>query len=134
MSPGFLIIEIGGDEPRQVPVRLLPDFQTQLYVIYQERPLFADMRVLTVPFEDIMDRARRDPYDRGGEFEQIYEHVDSGLVALNNQGLDIGDRLVNRFLNSKFRNPSFPPNPYDYDRLARSRRYEKGIYVIISSR
>lgn len=105
MSPGLVILEDRGERPRQVPVRLVPGFQTQVFVMHQDRPMLEDMRVLNVPFEDLEWRGGRDPYERGGEFAATYEHIDAGLVALNNAGADIADRLVSKFLNSKFKNP-----------------------------
>lgn len=105
LSPGLLVLEDHGQQPRQLPVLLLKGFQTQIYVMYRGRPLFDDLRVFTTPYDDIGSRNNRDPYDRNDEFIRESAYVDAGLAALANDVGNIGGKLVRKFLNSKFHNP-----------------------------
>lgn len=103
-SCGDLILEDNSTVRRQTRLPLLRNFQTQVFLMYLGRPLYEDMRVLTIDNADISTRRNRSPYDRN-EFTEITDQVDVGMAALQNNVEDIGEHLVNNFLMSKFRNP-----------------------------
>ena len=105
VSPGLLILESHGGDERQIPIRLVEGFQTQIYMIYHGRMQYEDLRILNVPYADLHYRQGRNPYEQNDEFVRAYEHTDAGLVALNNKGAEIANRLVTKFLQSKFKNP-----------------------------
>jgi len=105
MSAGLVVLEYQGKQARQMPVRLLKGFQTQVFAMYHGRPRLEDLRALSVPLDDLDSRKHRDPYDRDTEFTAVYEKVDAGLVALANRGLDIADHLVTGHLYAKFSHP-----------------------------
>ncbi len=104
MSPGIVILEDYGRHPRQINIPLLTGFQTQIFVMHRGRPLFEDMRIVTVPQDDILSRAYRDPYTKD-EFATTNDFVDIGMSALQNNVGEIGQDLVKNFLNSKYQNP-----------------------------
>ena len=104
MSSSDVLLEDFGEVRRQTRLPLLGNFQTQVYFMYLGRPLYEDIRVLTIDYSDISTRQNRGPYDRN-EFTEITEQVDAGMAALQNNVEDIGAHLVNNFLVSKFHNP-----------------------------
>ncbi len=104
MSSGDVILEDYSEHPRQTRLPLLQGFQTQIFLMYLGRPLYEDIRVLTVDNGDISTRKNRDPYTKD-KFAEIADQVDIGMTALQNNVEDVGKSLVNYFLTSKFRNP-----------------------------
>ena len=104
ISSSDILLEDFGDVRRQTRLPLLSNFQTQIYLMYLGRPLYEDMRVLTIDYSDLSTRQNRGPYDRN-EFTEITDQVDTGMAALQNNVEDIGAHLVNSFLVSKFHNP-----------------------------
>lgn len=106
LSPGMLILEDLGERPRQIPVPLLSGWQTQLFVMHSRRLLWEDMRLITVPVDEILSRKYRDPYDSQAEDVRAALDMDAGLLALQNGTPSVAPRLIDAFLISKFRNPT----------------------------
>lgn len=105
LSPGLLILESQGDDARQVPIPLMPGWQTQLFVMHRRRLLWEDLRVATVSLDEIATRRNRGPYDIDADDIAVLTDMDAGLAALQNDVHTAAERLVHRFLNAKFRNP-----------------------------
>lgn len=105
VSPGLLVLEDGAPRPRQIPVPLIRGWQTQLFVMHRRYRLWEDLRVATVSLRDIASRGNRDPYDGGATDVAEMADFDLGLLALQNNVQAVAGRLVETFVNSKFRNP-----------------------------
>ena len=105
LSSGSLLLASEEDPARQLPLPLFDTLQTQVFVMFRERLLLEDLRVMTLPMEDIETRSGRDPHETGGPFAQTTEHMDLGLLALQNDVTSVASSLVTAYLNSKFDNP-----------------------------
>lgn len=105
LSHGLLILEDRGEPPRQIPVPLMPGWQTQLFVMHHKRLLWEDMRLTAVPMQELDSRGYRTPYDHHAEDVRAALDMDAGLLALQNDTPSIAPKLIESFLQSKFRNP-----------------------------
>ncbi len=107
LSHGLLILEDSGERPRQIPVPLMPGWQTQIFLMYSKRLLWEDMRLATLQIDVIESRKSRSPYDLNQNPEDIPElqNMDAGLLALQNDTPSVAPQLIHTFLSSKFQNP-----------------------------
>ncbi len=98
-SSGFYFLQFGGNPPRQVPIQLYPNWQTQIFLTHHGRPLFEGMRIFMARVEQGFHLQGFRPKD------EIADAVDKGLIGLQNN-LDLLPRQQMRFLlDGKFENP-----------------------------
>ncbi|RJG09036.1 hypothetical protein D3879_24795 [Pseudomonas cavernicola] len=102
---GLLILEDLGERPRQIPVPLMPGWQTQVFVMHHKRLLWEDMRLATLHADVIDSRKYRSPYDLQPDDIQPSQDMDAGLLALQNNTPSVAPQLIDAFLGSKFQNP-----------------------------
>lgn len=105
LSHGLLILEDRGELPRQIPVPLMRDWQSQLFVMHRSHLLWEDMRLTVVPVHELDSRRYRSPYDGNAEDVRVALDMDAGLLALQNDASSVAPQLIASFLNSKFKNP-----------------------------
>lgn len=105
LSPGLLILNDASERGRQIPIPLLPGWQTQIFVIHHACLLWQDMRISLVSDQDIATRSGRSPYDVHAADVRTALSMDVGLLALQNDAPSVWPLLTDDFLEDSCKNP-----------------------------
>ncbi|OQP59661.1 hypothetical protein A3860_36440 [Niastella vici] len=89
LSPGLYLLEFTGPEPRQIPVYLLENFHTQLFLVLDKKPVFSSLRIF------LQKERRFDPCDA----RNIY--TDLLFTRLQNKDITLEEGLERSICNGE---------------------------------
>jgi hypothetical protein len=105
LSAGTLLLNDASERARQIPIPLLPGWQTQIFVIHHAGLLWQDMRLSLISDQDLATRSGRSPYDMDAADVRTAISMDVGLLALQNNAPSVWPQLAGDFLDGPCNNP-----------------------------